>query len=44
MDEHDAAELEEKGGWGTAGIGLLVVLFVIAAVATAHSVWHTLLR
>ena len=44
MDEHDAAELEEEGGWSTAGIGLLVALFVIAAVATAHSVWHTLLR
>lgn len=44
MDELDPVEHGENGGWGTAGIGLLVALFVIAAAATAHSVWHTLLR
>lgn len=31
-------------GWGTTGVGLLVALFVIAALATVHSIWHTFLR
>jgi len=44
MDETDTTGTGEGGGWATAGIGLLVVLFVIAALATVHSAWHTMLR
>lgn len=44
MDEREATEYEEKSGWGTAGVGLLVALLVIAVAATAHSIWFTLLR
>lgn len=34
----------ERNGWGTAGVGLLVALLVIAALATVHSVWATFLQ
>lgn len=45
MDDGDGTTgTGDGGGWATAGIGLLVALFVIAALATVHSIWFTLLR
>ena len=36
------ADVPREGAWGAAGVGLLLGLFILAVIATAHSLLTTL--